>query len=164
MYDIQTLSIIDTFRGNAVTGPLAEIGLKLEQATLITTDWGTWKTSYPQTTVLAEELALNRDFDLRNTRDADGPIFPVGDVDPRLPVHEDVVGVITDAGTAIAFPRVAAFLVLQEGQEVRFNNISLVLDAGGIKAIDERRKNVTSHQAFWFAWSQFYPQTALWSE
>ena len=163
MYDIQTDSIIDTFRGHALTGPLADIDLKLEQATLITTEWGRWKATYPQTTVLAEELALNRDFDLLNTRDADGPIFPVGNVDPRLPVQEDVIGAITASGIPIAFPRGAAFLALQAGQEITFENIELVLNAGGLSAVDKDGVDVPSHQAFWFAWSQFYPKTEVWS-
>ena len=85
MYDINTYSVFDTFKGNAVTGPLAEKNLQLKQASVVTTDWGTWKKAHPETTVLAERLALGRDPDFRNTRDADGPIFPVGDVDPRLP-------------------------------------------------------------------------------
>ncbi|MEM9783218.1 MAG: DUF3179 domain-containing (seleno)protein, partial [Pseudomonadota bacterium] len=93
MYDVETYSVFDTFLGTAVTGPLQ--GLQLKQATVITSDWGAWKEAHPNTTVLVEELALGRDFDFRNGRDANGPIFPVGDVDPRLPVHEDIIGVIT---------------------------------------------------------------------
>ncbi len=50
---------------------------------------------HPDTTILAEELALGRDSDLLNTRDAGGPIFPIGDVDPRLPVKEPVLGLIS---------------------------------------------------------------------
>ncbi|MEL6197724.1 MAG: DUF3179 domain-containing (seleno)protein, partial [Pseudomonadota bacterium] len=109
MYDIETYSVFDTFLGKAVTGPLAEKGVQLEQATVITTDWGTWKREHPETTVLVERLALGRDFDFRNGRDANGPIFPVGDVDPRLPVHEDVIGVVTGSGTPVAFQRSTAF-------------------------------------------------------
>jgi len=52
MYDINTYSIFDTFLGKAVTGSLAEVGLQLQPVTVITTDWGTWKTTYPKTTVL----------------------------------------------------------------------------------------------------------------
>ena len=69
----------------------------------MTTDWGTWKKAHPETTVLVEALALGRDFDFRNTRDAKGPIFPVGNVDPRLPVHEDVIGVIAASGKRSRF-------------------------------------------------------------
>ncbi|WP_419906722.1 DUF3179 domain-containing (seleno)protein [Hoeflea sp.] len=162
MYDINTYSVFDTFKGNAVTGPLAEKGLKLKQASVITTDWGTWKKAHPETTVLVESLALGRDPDLRNTRDADGPIFPVGDVDPRLPVHEDVIGVITASGKPVAFQRSTAVAALKNGEEIAFENVRLKLDAGGIKAVDADGADLGSHQAFWFAWSQFHPQTELW--
>ncbi|MBC6441237.1 MAG: DUF3179 domain-containing protein [Rhodospirillales bacterium] len=162
MYDITTLSVFDTFKGHAVTGPLADIDFQLDQASVITTDWGSWKEAHPETTVLVEALALGRDFDFRNNRDADGPIFPVGDVDPRLPVHEDIVGVITASGTPIAFQRSTAFIALQNGEEINFENVRLELDAGGIRAVDADGSDLGSHQAFWFAWSQFHPETELW--
>ena len=163
MYDLRTYSVFDTFLGKAVTGPLAQRGLQLEQATVITTDWGTWRRTHPDTTVLVEELALGRDFDFRNGRDADGPIFPVGDVDPRLPVHEDIIGAITASGRPVAFQRSAAMIALRRGEAITFENIRLVLSAGGIRAVGADGSDVGSHQAFWFAWSQFHPDTALWS-
>lgn len=162
MYDLQTYSVFDTFLGTALTGPLAEKGVHLEQATVITTDWGTWKKQHPETTVLLEEYALGRNFNFREGRDANGPIFPVGDVDPRLPVQEDVVGVIADSGTPVAFQRSTAMLALRDGAEVRFENVVLQLDAGGIRAVDQDGSDLGSHQAFWFAWSQFHEDTALW--
>ena len=164
MFDQRTFSVFDTFLGKAVTGPLADRGLQLEQATVITTEWGQWKAAHPETTVLVEALALGRDFDFRNGRDANGPIFPVGDVDPRLPVQEDVIGVITASGTPVAFPRAAALVALSRGDEIAFENVRLALDAGGIKAVDDQGRDLGSHQAFWFAWSQFHPRTALWSQ
>lgn len=162
MYDVRTFSVFDTFLGHAVTGPLAERGLQLERASVITTDWGSWRAAYPETTVLVEDLALGRDFDFRNGRDADGPIFPVGDVDPRLPVHEDVIGVVAASGTPVAFQRSAAMIALSRGEQIGFENVRLVLDAGGIRAVDVDGSDLGSHQAFWFAWSQFHPGTALW--
>ena len=164
MFDLETYSVFDTFLGTAVTGPLAQINLALEQATVITTDWGTWKRTHPSTTVLVEALALGRDFDFRNNRDANGPIFPIGDVDPRLPVQEDIIGAVTASGTPVAFQRTKAFLALQKGEEITFENIRLELDAGGIRAVDQDGNDLGSHQAFWFAWSQFHPETALWPE
>ncbi|WP_299041319.1 DUF3179 domain-containing (seleno)protein [uncultured Tateyamaria sp.] len=162
MYDRVTYSVFDTFLGHAVTGPLAEKGVKLEQATVITTDWGTWKEQYPDTTVLLERYALGRDFDFRNGRDANGPIFPVGDVDPRLSVHEDVIGVITGTGTPVAFQRSTALAALKAGAEIGYEDVRLELDAGGIRAVGADGADLGSHQAFWFAWSQFHPDTALW--
>ncbi|MEO9827722.1 MAG: DUF3179 domain-containing (seleno)protein [Paracoccaceae bacterium] len=162
MYDVNTFSVFDTFLGTAVTGPLADRKLKLKQASVVTTDWGTWKKAHPETTVLVEELALGRNFDFRNGRDAKGPIFPVGDVDPRLPVQEDVIGVVTASGKPVAFQRSKAFVALKKGDEVAYENIRLKLDAGGIRAVDADGSDLGSHQAFWFAWSQFHPQTAFW--
>lgn len=162
MYDITSQSVFDTFRGNAVTGPLAEIGFALDQASVVTTEWGAWKSAYPETTVLIEELALGRDFDFRNNRDANGPIFPVGDVDPRLSVHEDVVGVINADGDAVAFQRSNAMSALLKGDTVEFAGILLTLDGGGIRATNAAGDDLGSHQSFWFGWSQFYPETQLW--
>lgn len=162
MYDLTSYSVFDTFLGRAVTGPLYEQGIELEQASVITTDWGTWKEAHPETTVLVEELALGRNFDFRNGRDASGPIFPVGDVDPRLPVHEDVIGIVTASGQPVAFQRSRAMAALQTGQEIAVENVRLILDAGGIKAVDTDGRDLGSHQAFWFAWSQFHPTTTLW--
>jgi len=162
MYDVNTYSVFDTFLGTAVTGPLAKKNVKLPQASVVTTDWGTWKKAHPETTVLVEALALGRDFDFRNNRDADGPIFPVGNVDPRLSVHEDIIGIVTASGKPIAFQRSKAVVALKQGKEIAYENIRLKLDAGGVKAVDANGADLGSHQAFWFAWSQFHPDTELW--
>ena len=162
MYDITTHSVFDTFLGTALTGPLAKRGLTLKQATVITTDWGTWKKQHPNTTVLVERLALGRNFNFREGRDANGPIFPIGDVDPRLPVQEDIIGVLTASGKPVAFQRSKALLALRDGAKIGYENVVLKLDAGGIRAVDTNGADLGSHEAFWFAWSQFHPQTALW--
>ena len=163
MFDITTYSVFDTFLGTAVTGPLAEKNLTLKQASVVTSDWGSWKKAHPQTTVLVEALALGRDFDFRNNRDANGPIFPVGNVDPRLPIQEDIIGVVTASGKPVAFQRTKAFLALKQGREIAFENVRLKLVGGGIKAVDADGSDLGSHEAFWFAWSQFHPETALWA-
>lgn len=163
MYDLETYSVFDTFLGHAVTGPLAEKGVRLEQAAVVTTDWGTWKRAHPETTVLLERYALGRDPDFRNGRDANGPIFPVGDVDPRLPIHEDIIGVVTASGTPVAFQRSSTLAALIQGSEITVENVRLVQSAGGVKAVDVNGGDLGSHEAFWFAWSQFHPDTLLWA-
>ncbi len=78
-------------------------------------------------------------------------------------MHEDIIGVITASGRPIAFQRSKAFLALRAGDEVTFENVRLALDGGGIRAVDANGADLGSHQAFWFAWSQFHPGTALWA-
>ena len=164
MYDLNTNSIFDTFLGRALTGPLAEKNVVLPQATVVTTDWKSWKESNPNTTVVLQRYALGRNPDFRNTRDANGPVFPIGKVDPRLPAQEDIVGAITASGKPVAFPRGSAFIALSRGERVAFENIQLQLDAGGLSAVDSDGNAWTTHQAFWFAWSQFHPDSELWRQ
>lgn len=162
MYDLNTFSVFDTFRGQAVTGPLAEKKVKLKQAGVVTAKWGDWKAAHPTTSVLAESLAMDRDFDFRNNRDANGPIFPIGDVDPRLAVQEDIVGLVAETGQAVAFQLSKVIETLNKGEQISFENIRLVLDGGGVRAVGKAGEDLGGHQAFWFAWSQFYPDTVLW--
>lgn len=162
MYDLVTKSVFDTFLGTAVTGELAEKGIKLKQASVVTTNWGDWKKAHPDTTVLVERLALGRDFDFRNGRDANGPIFPIGNVDPRLAAQEDILGVITSSGAPIAFHVPSLITALEAGETVEVDGVRVVLDGGGVRAVDTQGRDLGTHQAFWFAWSQFYEGTKLW--
>ncbi len=163
MYELNTNSVFDTFLGTALTGPLREAGVQLEQHTVVTSTWADWVAEYPETTVLVEDLALGRDFDFRNGRDADGPIFPIGDVDPRLDVHEDVLGLLTSDGTPIAFHVNSALAALEAGDTIEVDGLTILPSGSGIKAVDADGNDVVAHQAFWFAWSQFYEGTALWT-
>ncbi len=164
MYDLETLSVFDTFLGAAVTGPLWEAGVVLPQHSVITTTWGEWKAEHPETSVVDISEALGRpDSDLRNTRDAYGPIFPIGDVDPRLALQDDVLGLVAGDGTPVAFHVDRAIAALERGEEVRSHGIEVILDGGGVRAVAEDGTDLGGHQAFWFAWSQFHPDTELWN-
>lgn len=162
MYDLRTDSVFDTFLGAAVSGPLWEAGIVLPQNSVVTTTWSQWKAEYPETTVVDFDEALGRAGDLRNTRDADGPIFPIGDVDPRLPVQEDVLGLLTADGDPIAFHVTSALDALERGETISVEGITIVGDGGGIRAVDDDGNDLGGHHAFWFAWSQFHPDTDLW--
>ena len=163
MYDRSTWSAIDTFTGRAISGPLHKAGVTLQQATVVTSTWGAWRKAYPHTTILAKDGGIGRSYaiDPLGGRDDQGPIFPVGDVDPRLPVHEVVLGVTAPDGKAMAFPRAAVQLALRAGEQVRLAGVEVRADAGGLRAFAGKAE-LTSHEAFWFAWSQFKPGTALW--
>ncbi len=163
-YDISTMSAIDTFTGEAISGPLLEAGARLKQASVITTTWAEWKEAYPDTTIVAADGGVpGRIYpvDPLRGRDDAGPIFPVGNVDPRLPIQERVLGVIASDGTPVAFPVENASLALRAGEAVELAGVRVELDAGGLRAL-VAGEDASSHEAFWFAWSQFYPDTLLW--
>lgn len=164
MFDLDTRSVIDTFTGAAVAGPLRERGVQLEGVTVLTTTWGEWKRAHPDTTIVAEDGGIGREYDRDplGDRDVDGPIFPVGDVDPRLPAQHLVVGVVGPDGTPVAFDAAAARLALAAGGEVRDGEVVLRSDGGGLVASTVDGAPLVAHEAFWFAWSQFRPGTELW--
>ena len=163
MYDVATFSAVDTFTGEAISGPLFDAGVRLNQTTVVTSTWAAWRAAHPDTTIIAEDGGIGQSYP-RNPlggRDAAGPIFPVGDVDPRLGVHDVVVGVVAADGTPVAFPVAAARLALEAGEEVALAGVRLQPDAGGLRAFIDAAEQ-PAHEAFWFAWSQFQPQTLLW--
>jgi len=164
MYEFHTKSVFDTFTGEAVTGPLREAGASLEPITVVTTTWADWKATHPDTTILSEERPSGGTYpeDPLRGRDDNGPIFPIGDVDPRLPVQEPVLGVITPDGTPVAFPADVSRALLINQETVESNGIRVRLDGAGLKAELTDGTPISSHQAFWFAWSQFHPDTVLW--
>jgi hypothetical protein len=166
MYDLNTWSAFDTFTGRAVSGPLREAGVTLQQLTVVTATWRDWKEAHPETTIVARDGGIGRTYprDPLDGRDDNGPIFPVGPVDPRLPVQELVLGVETPSGGFIAFPVDAARNALEAGSSVEFGGIRVVPDADGLRAELVDGTPLISHEAFWFAWSQFHPDTELWED
>ena len=164
MYDVVTQSVFDTFTGRALSGPLQDAALELEQIPVVTTTWGAWKQAHPQTRILAEDGGIGRTYerDPLEGRDDSGPIFPVGPVDPRLPVQAKVLGVVSEDGTPVAFAVDQARAALESGRAVTAEGITVVADAGGLRAHDAQG-DLASHEAFWFAWSQFHPTTLVWS-
>jgi hypothetical protein len=163
MYDLTTHSAIDTFTGVALTGPLGADGVELEQVSVVASTWGDWKRAHPETRVLASDGGIGRSYreDPLGGRDDAGPIFPIGDVDPRLPIQERVIGVIDSDGTAIAFPVDAVTAALAD-DEIEYEGLTVRLE-DAIRVYDASGAELTSHEAFWFAWSQFHEGTLVWS-
>jgi len=163
MYDLATGSALDTFTGTALSGPLGAGRVVLEQVSVVASRWGDWKDGHPETRILAEDGGVGRTYvdDPLGGRDAAGPIFPVGDVDPRLTAHEKVVGVIAPDDTPVAFPVNATRAALAEG-EIEFHGLTVRLD-DSIRIYDSGGIELVSHESFWFAWSQFHDGTLLWA-
>jgi hypothetical protein len=157
--------VFDTFTGQAVSGTLQDAGVALDEVTVVTSTWAQWRVDHPETTIIAEDGGIGRSYPLRplRNRDAGGPIFPIGSVDDRLPEQELVVGVVIDDGRVVAFASDAASAALDVGSDVVIDGVALVADGDGLRAVDvESGQELTAHEAFWFAWSQFHPDTALW--
>jgi len=164
MYELNSKSVFNTFNGRAVSGPLRQAGVSLEQITVVRSTWGAWKEAHPDTTIVAQDGGIGRTYpkDPLGGRDDEGPIFPIGNVDPRLPVQEQVVGVVAADGTPLAFAAATARAALRAGETVELAGVRLELDGDGLRARLETGAEAVSHQAFWFAWSQFHPETKLW--
>lgn len=164
MYEFHTRSVFDTFTGVALSGPLQDEGVVLEQVSVVVTTWGDWKVDHPDSFVLASDGGYGRSYlaDPLRGRDDEGPIFPIGDVDPRLDVQAPIVGVVTTNGTSIAFDVAAATVAIDRSQAVAHDGVTLEASGGGFIAVGSDGAELPTHQAFWFAWSQFHPETELW--
>lgn len=162
MYEFHTKSVFDTFTGKAVSGPLRDAGVQLEQLSVLATTWGQWKAAHPDSWLIAEDGGIGRTYppDPLAGRDDDGPIFPIGDADERLAVQASVIGVITDDGTAVAFSRDALDAATGTAS---LGGVTIEPSAGGYLAVDAAGRPLAAHEAFWFAWSQFHPGTLLWA-
>ena len=165
MYDLVTGSAFKTFTGEAVSGSLQDAAFVLEQTTTVATTWGEWKAAHPDTRIVAEDGGIGRTYpdDPLGGRDLNGPIFPVGPIDPRLPAQAEVVGAIDPAGDAIAFPVEQALAELAAGGAVAVGNVEAFADGGGLRIRIVGGAELPAHESFWFAWSQFHPDTAVWT-
>jgi hypothetical protein len=165
MYDLVTGSAFHTFTGRAASGPLREVGLALEAVSVVVSTWGEWKRAHPDTRIVARDGGIGRSYpdDPLCGRDDAGPIFPIGPADTRLPVQAAVVGVIDADGQPIAFAADAARAELAAGREVRAAGVELRGGGGDLRATGADGRELVTHEAFWFAWSQFHPSTELWA-
>lgn len=163
-YDAQTESLVEQLRGEAVTGDLADAGVALERFPVTMTTWGAWRTEHPGTTVVSEDGGVGRVYVPGPAMPADDwPRFPVGGRDDRLDVHERVLVGIADDGRALAFPVGAAEDALGAAHTVELGGIEVVGVAGGLGLRDALTgRTLPSLEAYWFAWSQFYPDALLW--
>jgi hypothetical protein len=164
MYDLGTWSAFNTFTGRAVSGPLLDSRVVLEQVPVVATSWAEWKAVHPATRIVAQDGGIGVAYpdDPLEGRDEAGPIFPIGQVDPRLRPQHRVVGAVGPAGP-VAFPVDEALRALEAGDPVRVGDVEAVSGGGGLRIRAVGGDELAAHPAFWFAWSQFHPGTALWA-
>jgi hypothetical protein len=171
MYELGSQSIFDTFTGRARSGPMFVDGVHLAQLTVSVSTWGEWRSEHPDTTIIAGDGGVGRVYpeDPLFGRDDSGPIFPIGELDDRLTVHHPVVGAVTADGVAVAFDAIEARAVLADGGSVvALDEDGTVIatvssDGAGLSVTSADGLELATHESFWFAWSQFWPQTLLWA-
>ena len=62
MFDHGTRSLWNTITGEPVVGPLVGTGIRLTHRAVVTTTWGEWRRTHPQTTVISLETGHERDY------------------------------------------------------------------------------------------------------
>ncbi len=95
MFDHETNSLWNTFEGTPVIGALANSGIRLRLQSVVTTTWGEWRATHPDTTVLSSETGHDRDYSegaaYREYTSNDRLMFPVPFDDTRLKNKDEVV-------------------------------------------------------------------------
>ena len=102
MYDRKTNSLWHQFRGEPVTGELADSGIVLDVIPVSLTTWGEWLASHPDTTVLDVETGIYPGYRYLpesdpgsfyyQYREQPGTMFPVSTRSPALAAKVQVLG------------------------------------------------------------------------
>jgi hypothetical protein len=162
-YETTTSSLFDLYLGRAVSGRMAEAGVALEPLAVVATTWADWSTGHPATTVIAADGGVGRIY-LDEPFDPPSPApWPVGPRDDRLGADDQVLGIRTADGQALAFPADAAHAALDDDDRLTWAGVDVTVEGGGLVARDHRTSRpLPSHESNWAAWSQFQPETGLW--
>jgi hypothetical protein len=122
MFDHETRSLWNTFEGVPVVGALAGGGLRLTHRAVVTTTWGEWRRTHPETTVLSLETGHRRDYSegaaYRDYFGTDGLMFQVANRDDRLANKAEVLVFRTgdEAGGGASQPLAIATSLLQRNR------------------------------------------------
>lgn len=165
MYDRQTESLWSQIEREAVSGPLR--GERLELEPLVHTTWAHWREQNPNGLVLSRDTGHRRDYEsdpyLRYAS-SQRTMFPVNHRDDRLQAKSVVLG-ITEGESAAAFPlerlldQPRPVRELVGGKELF---LYYVPETATVFATTLEGELVPATLAYWFAWSAFHPDTALW--
>ncbi len=212
MFDRSTLSLWTNLTGEAVVGPRAETGARLEMLPMTLTRWDVWRRRHPDTTIMRPDPGSARRTGYRYVEGAadrarTGVEFPVWRRSDALERNAPIYSLKIE-GEAKAYPLdklraervvndtlggVDIVLVLDaasdavrayESRSLRFQAPaavkeqeplqSLVAMDGTIWRITEENlapaegnddrdplPRVPGHQAFWFGWYAFHPETTV---
>ena len=166
MYDHETESLWSQIKQEAVTGKLT--GTRLKMLNLSHTTWEGWRKKHPKTLVLSTDTGYTRNY-FRDPYTAyagsDQLMFPVGEVDDRYPTKAWVLGV-TRSGKSKAYP----FLELKNAptrfkDKIGSEEIEIVYEPEfkTTHVFDKNGKEIPTLIAYWFAWTAFHPETAVYT-
>ncbi len=166
MYDRETDSLWSQIMAEAVTG--VHKGRHLTQVPLTLTTWKRWREAHPDTLVLSQDTGMGRNYQ-RNPyagyEQVPDTMFPVSFRAKGLHPKERVLG-LNIGGEQKAWPFSALAQTASPvedrlgGQLVRIEHD---IDSGTVQAFGENAELLNSVVLFWFAWSAFHPDTALFS-
>lgn len=160
MYDRKTNSLWQQITGEAVMGPA--MGQTLEEVPATITEWATWKSSHPETRVMAPPDAGMEYGDSRRYaayEESDRLAFPAARRDLSLHPKTVVHGFSID-GQHLAVTEKA--LDGNERIETRLGENALIITRnpdGSVTAVDETGREHAAVRSFWFAWFNFRPDT-----
>lgn len=166
LYDKETESLWTQINGEAIAGPL--VGKELKQLPLEVTTWRAWFAQNPETLVLSESQGFTRNYrhqPFSGYEESDRLFFQVlRDAPKKFHTKEPVMGIEID-GNHKAYPFVELrnhgkeqFEDVFAGQSIKIrwsakNNSAHATDSDG--------NNLVTTRAYWFAWYNFYPDTAV---
>ena len=166
LYDRGTESLWSQLLMEAVSGPMR--GTRLTFIPTTHTTWADWRKRHPDTLVLSTETGYSRNYQrdpYMGYERSDQTFFPVPGASKRFHAKEFVIGIAVDGAVkAYPFSELARaqtpFQDTLGGQPVTIeyddeHRTGRVLDTTG--------QELPSVMAYWFAWSAFYPDTAVYS-
>jgi len=160
MEDEETGTLWSHITGEALEGELA--GTRLEIVPGVHTTWAEWQAGHPGTQVLkkSEEIKASRYERYFDDPDRTG-LFRANWLQDRLPGKTLVYGLrsgphsvavvaeLLAGGEAVAVDLAGDTVTMQQGED------------GGVRAWRADGSAVDVLDVFWFAWSSFYPNTAV---
>ncbi len=167
MYDRQSDSLWSQILQQAITGPMT--GTKLSMLPAENTTWTMWRSEHQDTLVLSTETGFKRDYGLdpyQRYLEEGTPIFRAEHNDSshiHVAAMERILGVQMNRAKK-AYP----FSVLKKEPDVFEDNLGgtaifIHFDRKSETAFatDNSGTPIPSIVAFWFAWHDFYPDTAV---
>ena len=169
LYDRQTESLWSQIKSQAVSGEFKSTRLK--SVPMQHTTWKHWREQFPDTEVLSYDTGYRRDYGrdpYSGYENIETTYFPVEFRAKGLHPKEKVIGLEVN-GQFKAWPFVELRKANKAGKaikdivggkqvSVKFNDRS-----NSARILDKEGNELPAVTLFWFAWSAFHPQTALYS-